>query len=215
LDNPKPKHLNFGNHAVALENTLVVPTMSSSKSILPELSSNNINARPMRSKTSNARKSYSHQNTAGPSPFPELDKFINSVLGRRKGIIGSIRAWSTADSNANEKLPSIITYHMKDNRWCENINRCHKSNNVMWNVSITDKCFWQSCHDPDCRMASFRGKVQPLPLVVLTTLPIDSDTCKSKQCQEQTCQNNERSDDDMSFIDVLTAAIDSDPNLFP
>ena len=34
----------------------------------------------------------------------------------------------------------------------------------MWNVSLDDDMtYWQSCHDPDCRLVRFRGTVQVLP----------------------------------------------------
>jgi hypothetical protein len=56
-----------------------------------------------------------------------------------------------------------IIYQMKNNRWCENIQRCHKSNNIMWNVSLVNMTYWQTCHDPDCRMLGFRGEVKALP----------------------------------------------------
>lgn len=56
---------------------------------------------------------------------------------------------------------------MKDNRWCENINRSHKGNNIMWNVSLCDGTYWQSCFDPDCQ---FRGIEKDLPLKVKRSL---------------------------------------------
>ncbi len=102
----------------------------------------------------------------GPTPFHTLDNFVKSKLALRHGLNGSVRAWSmdtTACDGDDDLSRSFITYQMKDNRWCENIKRCHKSNNIMWTVSIGDLNYWQSCHDPDCRMASFRGQVKNLP----------------------------------------------------
>jgi hypothetical protein len=96
------------------------------------------------------------------TPFPELDMFVNDILATRENIKGSIRSWSIR--NGETLSFSIITYHIKDNRWCENIQRSHKSNNIMWNVSIADLTYWQSCFDPDCRLVSFRGKERDLPL---------------------------------------------------
>ena len=52
---------------------------------------------------------------------------------------------------------------MSDNRWCENINRAHKSNNIIWNVDLKCYTFWQSCHDPECRAMKSRGIIQHLP----------------------------------------------------
>ena len=40
----------------------------------------------------------------------------------------------------------------------------------MWNVSIRDGKYWQSCHDPDCRMGSFRGNAKALPTQVISDI---------------------------------------------
>eukprot|EP00557_Chaetoceros_sp_GSL56_P008669 CAMPEP_0176494752 /NCGR_PEP_ID=MMETSP0200_2-20121128/10281_1 /TAXON_ID=947934 /ORGANISM="Chaetoceros sp., Strain GSL56" /LENGTH=597 /DNA_ID=CAMNT_0017892565 /DNA_START=47 /DNA_END=1837 /DNA_ORIENTATION=+ len=97
----------------------------------------------------------------GPSPFPELDRFVKNVLATRKNINGSIRSWSIQNNNKDHLSHGIITYQIKDNRWCDIIQRSHKSNNIMWHVSIADCKYWQSCFDPDCRRhMSFGGKQQ-------------------------------------------------------
>jgi hypothetical protein len=76
----------------------------------------------------------------GPSPFLELDKFVGTQLATRNGLNGSIRSWSQeGDCDMN----CIITYQIKDNRWCEHIQRSHKSNNIMWHVSISSMEYWQ------------------------------------------------------------------------
>jgi DNA-directed primase/polymerase protein len=76
----------------------------------------------------------------GPSPFFELDKFVTTHLATRYGLNGSIRSWS---QEGDGSMNSIVTYQIRDNRWCENIQRPHKSNNVMWHVSISDMEYWQ------------------------------------------------------------------------
>ena len=50
---------------------------------------------------------------------------------------------------------------MKDNRFCDNIGRAHKSNNIFWNVHLGDRICWLGCHDPECK--GFRGKSFDLP----------------------------------------------------
>ncbi len=40
----------------------------------------------------------------------------------------------------------------------------------MWNVSIKNGSYYQTCHDPDCRMASFQGQIQTLPSDVLCNI---------------------------------------------
>ena len=38
---------------------------------------------------------------------------------------------------------------MKTNRYCGNVGRAHKSNNISWNVNLADMVCWQGCHDPE------------------------------------------------------------------
>jgi hypothetical protein len=56
-----------------------------------------------------------------------------------------------------------MSYQMCRNRYCENIGRHHKSNNVMWIVDLELYQCVQGCHDPDCRAMQFRGTPVPLP----------------------------------------------------
>lgn len=105
----------------------------------------------------------SQQTSGGPSPYPCLDKFVLTCLATRGGVSGSIRAWAISPGRNNDNSTGIITYHMKDNRWCEYIGRAHKGNNIMWNISLKDMIYYQLCHDPDCRRAGFRGQVKLLP----------------------------------------------------
>lgn len=97
----------------------------------------------------------SFMNHKGQSPFPALDKFVSAKLANFKGINGSIRSWSMEDAYSSPistaGSAAKITYQIKDNRWCEYIGRSHKSNGVMWNVSLYDMTYWQTCWDPDCR----------------------------------------------------------------
>ena len=103
------------------------------------------------------------KSSLGASPFLALDDFISNVLGSRGGAHGSVRAWSLDDSQPNSTAPSYITYHMKDNRFCERIGRQHKSNNVMWTVDLRFMTCQQTCHDPECRAMGFRGEPVDLP----------------------------------------------------
>ena len=96
----------------------------------------------------------------GESPFPKLDNFIVNNLGRRDKLVGSIGTWSL---DTQHPLPQSIAYNMRDNRFCENVGRAHKSNNIIWNVHLINRVCWQTCHDPECRGAKFRGKVIDLP----------------------------------------------------
>ena len=114
---------------------------------------------------STARRSIStsSRNCSGDSPIPKLDNFILG-LSNRGGIQGKIRAWSV-ESISREGKPNTyyMAYQMSDNRWCENIGRPHRSNNIIWNVDLTSFTVWQTCHDPDCRTSNSRGRAKHLP----------------------------------------------------
>ena len=61
---------------------------------------------------------YSH------SPYPEIDQFITKQL-TRGGAQGAIRKWTLFPQG------KLLIYDIRDYRWCENIRKQHKSNNIM------------------------------------------------------------------------------------
>ena len=97
----------------------------------------------------------------GKSPFPALDHFIVNTLGKRENLVGTIGTWTL--DYMQQPLPQLICYNMRDNRFCEHVGRAHKSNNIIWNVHMIDRICWQTCHDPECRDAKFRGRLIDLP----------------------------------------------------
>ncbi|KAK3091658.1 hypothetical protein FSP39_021606 [Pinctada imbricata] len=73
------------------------------------------------------RKRESNQDNLGGyhlSPYPEVDHHILCELDKR-GPKACIRQW-TYFSNGE-----MILFEIGGNRWCANIGRCHKSNNIM------------------------------------------------------------------------------------
>lgn len=140
-------------HATALADTFVVPInyLSANKGILPKISTDNKFDAYFRRKAPTLKRSngVSQQNTIGhSSPFPALDQFVTNNLGIRGGTQGHIRACEIGYETPIGSYLShcILTYQMKGNRWCENINRSHKSNNIMWIVSIQRMQYWQGCY---------------------------------------------------------------------
>ncbi|CAI5701168.1 unnamed protein product [Peronospora effusa] len=117
------------------------------------------------------------------SVYPVLDAFILSKA-TKGGVQGKIRAIQMLLTKSSDMLaivpgegshheppgantlsrPWMIIYHMAHNRWCANIRRPHKSNNVMFIVDIEQRVFYQKCHDPVCQSMDFRSPPQPLPL---------------------------------------------------
>jgi hypothetical protein len=156
-------------HATVLVDTFVVPLQNHAynATVLPTVkptsyfstssieTTNMMNSNDNNNRSTNNymnRKTWNNKSTFGPSQFPLLDDFVNTILAKRKGLDGCVRAWSLETDR--------MTYFMKDNRWCENINRSHKGNNIIWNVSLCQGTYWQSCLDPDCR---FKGVEKDLP----------------------------------------------------
>uniref|UniRef100_A0A3Q3EFV8 DNA-directed primase/polymerase protein n=1 Tax=Kryptolebias marmoratus TaxID=37003 RepID=A0A3Q3EFV8_KRYMA len=88
------------------------------------------------------------------SLYQEVDNFV-STLVKKDGIQGNIRRWSYF---AAEQL---LVYDINKYRWCENVGRFHKSNNIMIVVDFKEEVWYQKCHDPDCR--NFRSSTYPLP----------------------------------------------------
>ena len=164
-----------------LADSLVVPPNYSKLllELLPDLDENSASHSNRQGVSTSVKIS---QNTSyGPSTYPCLDNFVLTSLATRGGVSGAIRAWAISPGQNNETSTGIITYHMKDNRWCEYIGRAHKGNNIMWHISLRDMNYWQTCHDPDCRRAGFRGEVKALPMDVQGQLN-DAILAKAIEC---------------------------------
>ncbi|NXM70483.1 PRIPO protein, partial [Serilophus lunatus] len=90
------------------------------------------------------------------SPYPEIDNFVRSLVNK-DGIQGGIRQWNYFS------LKEILVYEISGYRWCENIGRAHKSNNIMILVDLKNEVWYQKCHDPVCREQNFKSQSFPLP----------------------------------------------------
>ncbi|XP_059942142.1 DNA-directed primase/polymerase protein isoform X3 [Mesoplodon densirostris] len=90
------------------------------------------------------------------SPYPEIDQFVLSLVNKN-GIKGGIRRW-------NYFFPEeLLVYDICKYRWCENIGRPHKSNNIMILVDLKNEVWYQKCHDPICKAENFKSDCFPLP----------------------------------------------------
>ncbi|NXG07889.1 PRIPO protein, partial [Sakesphorus luctuosus] len=90
------------------------------------------------------------------SPYPEIDHFVHSLVNK-DGLQGGIRQWNYFP------LKEILVYDISGYRWCENIGRAHKSNNIMILVDLKNEVWYQKCHDPVCREQNFKSQSFPLP----------------------------------------------------
>ncbi|DAZ95128.1 TPA: hypothetical protein N0F65_009759 [Lagenidium giganteum] len=96
------------------------------------------------------------------STLPELDAFILSQA-TKGGIQGDIRAVqmlfpandTDTDTDPVTRLPYMLVYHMARNRWCQNIQRAHKSNNIMFVVDLDQRVWYQKCHDATCKAIDY------------------------------------------------------------
>ncbi|XP_076241620.1 DNA-directed primase/polymerase protein [Calliopsis andreniformis] len=82
--------------------------------------------------------------------YPMLDKYIQKLIAP-----GKIRLCKYFES------AKILVYETTGYRYCENIGRCHKSNNVFWIVDLRAKTVYQKCHDEDC--FGFKSTPKQLP----------------------------------------------------
>ncbi|KAG8200781.1 hypothetical protein JTE90_006363 [Oedothorax gibbosus] len=104
----------------------------------------------------------------GPSPYPEVDEFISSVV-KDEISSGFIRKWSYLDSE------EVIIYDIGGFRYCARIGRHHKSNNIMIIVDMRSKIYYQKCHDPECRAQGFKSIAKPLPEYIASLYNIPDD----------------------------------------
>ncbi|KAF7418588.1 hypothetical protein HZH68_001241 [Vespula germanica] len=84
------------------------------------------------------------------SQYPEIDKYILNII--KPGKIRLCRY--------NERLRTLI-YEIVGYRYCENIGRWHKSNNIYWIVDLTKQVIYQKCHDENC--SDFISSPKKLP----------------------------------------------------
>ncbi|XP_047407675.1 DNA-directed primase/polymerase protein isoform X3 [Sciurus carolinensis] len=93
------------------------------------------------------------------SPYPEVDRFVLSLVNKND-IKGGIRRWSYFFPE------ELLVYDISKYRWCENIGRAHKSNNIMILVDLKNEVWYQKCHDPVCKAENFKSDCFPLPAEV-------------------------------------------------
>uniref|UniRef100_A0A8C7SQJ0 DNA-directed primase/polymerase protein n=1 Tax=Oncorhynchus mykiss TaxID=8022 RepID=A0A8C7SQJ0_ONCMY len=67
----------------------------------------------------------------------------------------------------------LLVYDILKYRWCQNVHRCHKSNNIMILVDLKQEVWYQKCHDPACK--SFRSSSYPLPQDICVSYLITMD----------------------------------------
>lgn len=105
---------------------------------------------------------------AEPSEVPSLDRYVVRVASERGAATAMIRSRSTTYSGAEsgqQRRVRRISYFMARNRWCLNIGREHRSNNVVWHADLEALALHQTCLDSSCR--GYRSQPVPIPASVL------------------------------------------------
>ncbi|EFN56160.1 hypothetical protein CHLNCDRAFT_51806 [Chlorella variabilis] len=97
----------------------------------------------------------------GPCPHPELEAFITSMCCEG-GSQGRVRSWV-------ELEPGLLLFNMRDNRYCGNVGRQHKSNGVFYVADLKGGSWCQRCYDSECR--NYRSPLMPLPAHLLAEWP--------------------------------------------
>ncbi|XP_015592072.1 DNA-directed primase/polymerase protein-like [Cephus cinctus] len=102
------------------------------------------------------------QESTVKSKYPCVDKFISNIVKP-----GRIRLSTYFESTKK------ISYEIIGNRYCDNIGRPHKSNNIYLIVDLHKKLWYQKCHDEDC--TGFMSKPKKLPEEIAFQLEDESD----------------------------------------
>ncbi|EFA80172.1 coiled-coil domain containing protein [Heterostelium album PN500] len=83
------------------------------------------------------------------SGYPKLDnyirQYINSRGGKNKGYLRSITKVELSNGTV------LLRYYVGGNRYCENIQREHKSQHIYLEANLTRNLLIQRCFDVDCK----------------------------------------------------------------
>jgi hypothetical protein len=97
------------------------------------------------------------------SPYPLIDAEILRIWNLRAG--GKCGSWSNVSIDSSNC--KIIYQMSKGNRWCDCVEREHKSNGIFIVASWSRGVFWQKCWDVECRNKDFRSNEFPIPAIAL------------------------------------------------
>lgn len=97
------------------------------------------------------------------SLFPFLDDYIKSIIrvttdNSAPGVIRRCTFFSQS---------SCVLYDITGYRYCYNVGRHHKSNNIILVVNLENYTIYQKCQDFDCRKINFKSSEIKLPKTVI------------------------------------------------
>ncbi|CAF3811068.1 unnamed protein product [Rotaria sordida] len=107
--------------------------------------------------------------------YPELINFMTNIARDKKDNGSGIRISRLykVKEIQNDFRWVIHFMYVGDYKYCENIKRHHKQNNIYFIVDMRKGTYRQKCHDPDCK--TFQGIEQSLPKHVTPWLMILDD----------------------------------------
>ncbi len=124
-------------------------------------------------------------------PCTELVDFVLQDFDSWSGAKmnkATVRSWAAFPDH------DTLVLNLVGNRYCENINRQHKSNNVMLIVDFQRGKYHQKCHDPDCK--GMDSRLRDLPVDMLQraikngrALPFEREEPKCESDDEEFWQN--------------------------
>ena len=104
----------------------------------------------------------------GERMFPNVMKYFYENIA--KSWPRQVEGYENISPSRNTKAYSIRYYNettptltlcVSGNRFCLNVNRRHKRNNIMFVININNFCFTQKCHDDMC--SASRSSIISLP----------------------------------------------------
>lgn len=90
--------------------------------------------------------------------YPLTQSFVEEIGSQHGGGPGTAKSWVIFEGH------QVVLFNMSGNRFCYNVDRCHKSNSVMYIVDFNAAVYYQKCHDPDCR--HYRSCTWPMPAYI-------------------------------------------------
>ncbi|CAD5234295.1 unnamed protein product [Bursaphelenchus xylophilus] len=84
----------------------------------------------------------------GSSPFPLIDRFVTGILSRYCPNV-QVSKWSLLYTKEYDRRRLQLQF--RGCRYCFNMGREHKSQNIYWIVDLNDFRAYQKCFDIDCK----------------------------------------------------------------
>eukprot|EP00127_Corallochytrium_limacisporum_P001847 Clim_evm2s88 gene=Clim_evmTU2s88 len=106
-------------------------------------------------------------------PYPSLHAFIQNLITHDTNSPGKVRKWSWLQrelpgATSSEGRPwERIIFEIEGYRYCYNIRRHHRSNNIYYVADLRNRVLLQRCHDADCRNSGFIGHPLEIPTKVV------------------------------------------------